>query len=288
MPVVVTSASEGAGKGAEQSAPPETWKVWFASIFESTNRVYEDDKEGLLSKLNLISARLFHALVESGEEVTKINLSQRQDGLRLGVVYAFVYMLVNFVARTNHNTVKMTRQRRDGKNYFTGGSTQVTLSESAGKSMRQMIVISLEPSASIATVGHGFLTWAHPFLAWVAFYFYSKVTRFEKMLTFTANLQSFLSAEDFFRCIFIMLQQMLTLNAVHVATAFIVSACYGVPLLFQHSSASIHVNESIKGKTWWAIMVDLTRHIKTVGSNRIFTFGESEIIFTYDSIQLLL
>jgi len=185
---------------AEESAPSSSWNPWFASLFKATDWDPADDRESVGSKISAYGQQLCDKLAVTGESVMQPNLSQRQDGLMLAVAYAFVYIIVNFVARTHHSSVKITNKLRNGKHGITGGKTLVTLNAAADSPfcMREMKVISREPGSSIATVGHGFLTWAHPFLAWVAFFFYSKVTRFNKTASWYENLQSFLGAEDLF------------------------------------------------------------------------------------------
>ena len=206
---------------AEKGAPSSSWKLWFGSLFQATDQDAAGDTEGVYSKMSVYGQQLYDKLAETGESVMQPKLAQRQAGLMLGVVFAFWYIIVIFVVRTPHSSVKITRQLRDGKYGVTGGQTLVTSKAAADSHlrMREMKVISREPGSSIVAVGHGFLTWVHAFLAWVVLFCYTKVTRYDKTLSWYANLQSFLGAEDLFRCIFTLLQQMLTLSAEHIATA---------------------------------------------------------------------
>jgi len=88
------------------------------------------------------------------------------------------------------------------------------------------------------------------------------------------------------RCVLVLIYEMVTLNAVYIATACIVSACYGVPLLF-HNDSQLAVNVDVASASLYDILLDLQHLHKDAGSNRIYTFNENGAMTSWFLVSLL-
>jgi len=225
-------------------------------MFGASKEHAKPDPESIMSKLRELGTQVHMVLQDKSSVKSTTDSSPVKDAAFMMIGLALVTKLVAAVSQTRHDSLKITRLSRDGNFGVTGGKTTVhhASAKTSTTDMRELKVICQDPNAFIATMGNTIATGTHPLLSWVPLFFYLQVKTYDNTISGWANVRKALKSENLFVIIFSLVKTMLTCSASHMATACIICAWYGVPLLFGKSSASVPFCGILASNTSWSLI----------------------------------
>jgi len=258
-------------RSTEESKPaPSDWIQFSYPVHQGVT---------LLQQIKELADILFLDVRKDNGKVFQVDSQIWGGALYFGILYVTVLLFSQWMLRTKHSTIQITRD----SNNIVGGYTSVSGNRDLFRPME--VVVSVDIVAGL--MGYGLMAQIHPLFSVPCLALYFNATREKKAATWMGYITGFFKADNMFRCISILIQAMLTLDATKIATASIVTAYYGVPRLF-NKEGDVHTSVEIIGETCYEVITQLYTAIQHAGPNKIFTFANKDAITTLFQISFVI